>query len=173
MGMKSGLFIYHLMAVLLSGFALWSMGHERNEKATGVGAWVLPVVLAIATAAILLMVSPGRRVELWVIGIVVGLAAGLGAGTIVHVNKDFERRLVRLHRTWDGIAATVLLFLLALARIISSDFTSRRSSNSGLLGAIAAFLAAYLLARAITLYFYTAPRTIHLDMVRGERAPLE
>ncbi|MBS0548283.1 MAG: hypothetical protein JSR24_11070 [Proteobacteria bacterium] len=171
--MKSGLFIYHLTAVLLSGFALWSMRHERNEKATGVGTWVLPVVLSLITAAILLMVSPGKRIELWVIGIVVGFGAGLGAGTIVHVNKDFERRLVRMHRTWDGIVATTLLFLLALARIISSDFTSRQSSNSGLLGAIAVCIAAYLLGRALSLYFYTAPRTIHLDMVRGERAPLE
>lgn len=165
------LFLFHLVAVLLAGFAVWSMRHERSEKATGRGAWVLPVVLAIATAAILLIVSPGKRVEFWMVGIGVGLAIGLGAGTIVKVNMDFERKLVRVHRTWDGMGAAALLLLLAVARIIASDLTKRQSTNSGLLGAIAAFLAAYLFGRALTMYFFNARRTIHLDMIQGQKAP--
>ena len=32
----------------------------------------------------------------------------------------------------------------------------------------AAFLAAYLTGRVVTLLFYSAPKTIHLDMIRGE-----
>jgi hypothetical protein len=45
----------------------------------------------------------------------------------------------------------------------------RPSGKFGVLGAAAAFVAAYLTGRFITLQFYTAPKSIHLDMVRGER----
>jgi len=169
--MKSALLLYHLAAVLLAAAALWSMRHERHERATGRGTWVLPVALVTATAAILLIVSPGKRVEFWIVGIAVGFVVGLGAGTVVSVNMDFERKLVRVHRTWDGVGAAALLLLLAVARIIASDLTKRQSSNSGLLGAMGAFLAAYLCGRALSMYFYNAPRTIHLDMIRGERTP--
>jgi len=169
--MKSALLLYHLAAVLLAAAALWSMRHERHERATGRGTWVLPVALATATAAILLIVSPGKRVEFWIVGIAVGFVVGLGAGTVVSVNMDFERKLVRVHRTWDGVGAAALLLLLAVARFIASDLTKRQSSNSGLLGAMGAFLAAYLCGRALSMYFYNAPRTIHLDMIRGERTP--
>ena len=43
---------------------------------------------------------------------------------------------------------------------------NRPSGKFGVLGAGAAFLAAYLTGRAITLWFYTAPQTIHLDMTK-------
>ena len=41
------------------------------------------------------------------------------------------------------------------------------------LGAIAAFLAAYLVGRVITMRYYTAPRSVHLDMVQGEKPKTE
>ena len=56
-----------------------------------------------------------------------------------------------------------------LARIVTSDVLDRAHGKFGVLGAAAAFLAAYLTGRAITLHFYTAPKSIHLDMVRGQR----
>jgi hypothetical protein len=55
--------------------------------------------------AILLIVSPGKRFELWTVGIVAGFAIGLVMGTTPTVIKDFARELVRANRTWDGIAA--------------------------------------------------------------------
>jgi len=124
---------------------------------------------AIVTAAILLIVSPGKRFELWTVGIVAGLAIGLVMGTTLKVIKDFARQLVRANRTWDGVIAAALLLLLALARVVTSDLMDRQSGKFGVLGAAAAFLAAYLTGRAVTLHFYTAPKSIHLDMVRGQR----
>ena len=68
--------------------------------------------------------------------------------------------------------ATPSPVLLALARVVTSDLMDRQSGNFGVLGAAAAFLAAYLVGRGITLHFYTARRSLHLDMVRGQgRAP--
>ncbi len=168
--MKSVFLVYHLVAVLLAAIALWSMRHELNEKATVRLAWVVPPALAVVVAAILLIVSPGKRFELWAVGIALGLAIGLGAGTILKVNKDFERKLVRVHRAWDGVGAAALLLLATLARVVSSDVVTRQSGKFGVLGASAAFLAAYLVGRAISMYFYNAPRTIHLDMIWRERA---
>jgi hypothetical protein len=63
----------------------------------------------------------------------------------------------------------VLLLLLTIARVITSDLMDRPSGKFGVLGATAAFVAAYLVGRVITVLFYTAPKSIHLDMVRGER----
>jgi hypothetical protein len=54
-------------------------------------------------------------------------------------------------------------------RLVTSDFTGRQSGGYGVLGALAALLAAYLVGRVITFQFYTAPRTIHLDMFRGQK----
>jgi hypothetical protein len=45
----------------------------------------------------------------------------------------------------------------------------RTPGKFGVLGAAAAFLATYLTGRAIPLHFYTAPKSIHLDMIRGQR----
>lgn len=162
--------VSHLAAVLLAALALWSMRHELTEKTTIRLAWALPPTLAVVVAAVLLIVSPGKRFELWTVGIVAGLAIGLGVGAMLKVNKDFERKLVRVHRTWDGVSAAALLMSAALARVVSSDLMTRQSGKFGVLGAAAAFLAAYLSGRAIAMYCYTAPRTIHLDMVRGERS---
>ena len=125
--------------------------------------------MAVAVAAILLFVSPGKRTELWTVTSYAGLAVGLGAGLLPKVNKDFGMKLVRVHRTWDGITAAALLLLLALARVVTSDLMTRQSGKFGVLGAAAAFFAAFLVGRVITLHFYKAPRTIHLDMVRGEK----
>lgn len=168
----SPLFIGHIAAVLLAALALWSMRHELRETAAAGFEWALPPALATVVAALLLVVSPGKRFELWTVGIGLGFVLGLAAGTMVRANKDFALHLVRVARTWDGVAATGALLLLALARLISSDLTERRSGGFGVLGAAAAFLAAYLVGRVITLYFYTAPRSIHYDMVRGRNPHL-
>jgi hypothetical protein len=122
----------------------------------------------VVVAAILLIVSPGKRFELWTVGIAAGFAIGLVMGTTPRAIKDFARGLVRIDRAWDGLAAAALLLLLTLARIVTSDLMDRPSGNFGVLGAAAAFLAAYLVGRAITLHFYTARRSLHLDMVRGQ-----
>ncbi len=161
--------LLHFAAVLLAAVTLWSMRHELSEKpATRLG-WALPPVLAVAVALILLIVSPGKRWELWTVAIVSGLIFGLGAGVILKVDKDFERKLVRVQRAWDGVGAATLLLLLAVARFVTSDLMLRHSQKFGVLGAIAGFLACFLCGRVITLRYYTAPRSIHLDMTRGQR----
>ena len=161
--------VLHRAAVLLAALALWSMRHELTERAATRLEWALAPAFAIVAAAILLIVSPGKRFEFWTLGIAAGLAIGLVMGTTLKVIKDFARQLVRANRTWDGVIAAALLLLLALARIVTSDVMDRAHGKFGVLGAAAAFLAAYLTGRAITLHFYTAPKSIHLDMVRGQR----
>ena len=167
--MKNVLLLAHLAAVLLAALTLWSMRHELSERAATRLEWGIPPVLAIIVATVLLVVSPGKRFELWVVGIAAGFAVGLVMGTTPRAIKDFVRGLVRINRAWDGVAAAALLLLLTLARVVTSDLMNRPSGNFGVLGAGAAFLAAYLTGRSITLYFYTAAKSIHLDMVRGER----
>jgi hypothetical protein len=167
--MKTILVVCHLTAILLAALALWSMRHELTERAATRLEWAVPPALAVVVAAILLIVSPGKRFELWTVGIVAGLAIGLVMGTALTAIKDFARGLVRVHRSWDGASAAALLLLLTLARFVTSDLMDRPSGKFGVLGAAAAFVAAYLAGRFITLQFYTAPKSIHLDMVRGER----
>lgn len=167
--MKTVFLLAHLTAVLLAALALWSMRHELSERAATRLQWVIPPALSVVVAAILLIVSPGKRFELWTLGIVVGLAIGLVMGTTLVVIKDFARELVRPNRTWDGVAASVLLLLLTIARVITSDLMDRPSGKFGVLGATAAFVACYLVGRVITVLFYTAPKSIHLDMNRGQK----
>jgi hypothetical protein len=171
--MTISLLHYHVAAVLLAALALWSMRHELAETAANRLEWALPPVLAVVVAAILLIVSPGKRTELWTVAIYAGLAIGLGLGLLLKPNKDFGLKLVRVQRTWDGVGAAALLLLLALARFVTSDLMARQSGKFGVLGAAAGFLAAYLVGRVITLHFYKAPRTIHLDMVRGEKPKID
>ncbi len=161
--MKS-LIYFHLVAIVLAAICLWQLRRELAERPAGGAGWAVPPVLSIVVAAILLIVSPGKRFELWAIAIVVGLVVGLGAGLILSAVKDYERRVVRVQRTWDGVGAASLLLFLTLARLVTSDFMNRQSGKFGVLGASAAFLAAYLSGRAITTWFYTARRSIHLDM---------
>lgn len=159
----------HVLVVLLAALCLWSLRHELVERpASGVG-FTVPPALAILVAAALLIVSPGKRVELWVIAIILGFAAGLGMGVILTAVKDYERRVVKVQRTFDGFGAAALLLLLAIARLVTSDLMTRQSSKFGVLGAAASFLAAYITGRAITIWWYTAPRTIHLDMTEDGR----
>jgi len=164
--------VAHLAAVLIAVLILWSMRHEYTEKATPSFRWAIPPALAVVVAAILLIVSPGKRFELWTLGIAAGFAIGLVMGTTPRAIKDHARGLVRIDRAWDGLGAAALLLLLALARVVTSDLMDRPSGNFGVLGAAAAFLATYLVGRGITLHFYTALKSLHLDMVRGQgRSP--
>jgi len=164
--------ILHLVALLLAAIALWSMRHELSEKAASRFEWALPPLLALIVAAVLLIVSPGKRFELWIVGIVSGFAIGLIAGTMLKVEMDFAQKLVRTGRpTWDGVAAAALVLLLTVARLVTSDLMNRSSGKFGVLGAAAVFLAAYLAGRLITVLAYSAPKSIHRDMVRG-RNPL-
>jgi len=166
--MNAILLVAHLAAVLLAALTLWATRHELCETASNRFEWLLPPMLAVATAAVLLIVSPGKRFELWAVAIALGFAIGLGAGMLPTAIKDFSLELVRIKRTWDGTIAAGLLLFLALVRFVTSELLARKSGGYGVLGAAAAFLAAYLTGRVITLLFYNAPRTIHLDMVRGE-----
>ncbi|TAJ37789.1 MAG: hypothetical protein EPO55_17670 [Reyranella sp.] len=163
----SGL-VFNLAAMLLAALALWSIRHELTEKATMPLAWTITPALAIVVAAILLIVSPGKRFELWVLAIVIGLGLGALMGLTLKLNRDFGLGLIRVPRTWDGAAAAALLLLLALARLVTSNLMNRQSGKFGVLGAAAAFLAAYLVARYIVARFYKSPRAIHLDMRLGE-----
>ena len=168
---NSPFLIWHLAAVAMAAFALLSLRHEITGKAASRLEWALPPLLALAVGGVLLFVSPGKRSELWTIAIMAGMAIGLGAGLLLKVDTDFERKLVRVHRTWDGVGAAALLLALALTRFITSDVMARPSGRYGVLGAIAALLAAYLVGRVVTVRYYTAPKAIHLDMVRGVRPP--
>lgn len=163
----SVLLLSHLAVVVLAALALWSLRHEFTEKATTRLEWAYAPVLAVVVAAALLIVSPGKRYELWVAAILGGLVLGAAMAMTLKINQDFGRKLIRVPRTWDGLAAAALLLLLALARFVTSNLVTRQSGKFGVLGAAAAFLAAYLAARYIVARFYKAPRAIHLDMNRG------
>jgi hypothetical protein len=165
--MNSLLIIYHLAAVVLAAFVLWSIRHEITEKAATRFDWAVPPALAVVVAAVLLIASPGKRFELWLAAIAGGLVIGAGVGAILKVNQDFGHNLMRIPRMWDGAGAAALLLLLALTRFVTSDLMGRQSGKFGVLGAAAAFLATYLLARYLVVRFYKAPKSIHLDMVRG------
>jgi len=77
------------------------------------------------------------------------------------------QQLLRVPRTWDGAGAAALLLVLTLARFVTSQLMVRESGKFGVLGAAAAFLAAYLAARYVVARLYKVPRAIHLDMIRG------
>lgn len=165
--MKSVVPLFHLAAVGLAGFALWSIRYEITERAMPRRVWAIAPALAVAVAAILLIVSPGKRFELWVAAIFIGLVLGAGAGALLKINQDVGQNLLRVPRTWDGAGAAALLLLLALLRFVTSDLIGRQSGKFGVLGAAAAFLGAYLAARYLIARFHKAPRAIHLDMIRG------
>jgi hypothetical protein len=165
--MTSVLFVAHLAAVLLAALALWSMRNEIGGKAATRFEWLLPPVFAVLAAVVLLVVSPGKRPELWLAVIVAGLAVGAGVGAILKVNQDHGRELIRVPPTWDGAGAAALLLLLALVRFVSSSLMGRQSSGFGVLAAAATFAATYIAARYVVVRFYKAPRSIHLDMTRG------
>ena len=165
--MNAVVLLAHLAAVALAALALWSIRYELNEEATTRGAWMVTPALAIVVAAILLIVSPGKRYELWVAAIAAGLAIGAIAGAMLKINQDIGQGLLRVPRTWDGASAAALLLLLALARVVTSHLMNRESGKFGVLGAAAAFLAAYLAARYLIGRFYKAPRAVHLDMIQG------
>jgi len=165
--MMGVLFMAHVAAVLLAALALWSMRLEIGGKAATRLEWLLPAVFAVLCAVVLLVVSPGKRPELWLAAIVGGLVVGAGVGAILKVNQDHGRELIRIPPTWDGAAAAALLLLLALVRFVSSSLMGRQSSGFGVLAAAATVLSAYIAARYVVVRFYKAPRSIHLDMTRG------
>src|SRR5471030_2368184 len=171
--MNVDLFLWHLAAVLLAALALWSMRYEFTEKPATRLDWALPPVLAVVVAAVLLIVSPGKRTELWTVAIYAGLAIGLGVGVILKVDQDFAQKLVRVRRTWDGVIAAALMLLAALARFVSSDLMGRQSAKYGILCGAAGFLAAYLCGRVITLRYYKARQSKHINMVRGEKPKID
>ena len=165
--MMSVLFLAHLAAVLLAGLALWSMRFEALGKAASRLDWLVPNALAVLAGLVLLIVSPGKRPELWLAAIVAGLAAGAIAGALLKVNQDHGRRLIRVPPVWDGVGAAGLLLLLAVVRFVTSSLMARQSGGFGVLAAAAMFLATYLAIRFIVVRFYKTPRSIHLDMTRG------
>jgi hypothetical protein len=161
-------FISHLAAMLLAALALWSMRNEFTGKAATRLDWSFPPAFAVLAALVLLIVSPGKRPELWIATIVAGLAIGAAAGAMLRVNQDHGRGLIRVPPAWDGVGAATLLLVLASVRFVTSSLMGRQSGGFGVLAAGATFLAAYLAARFIVVRFYKAPRSIHLDMVRGQ-----
>jgi hypothetical protein len=130
--------------------------------------WVLPPALAVVPAAVLLIVSPGKRFELWAIAIAAGLRSAWPRERCRGPSRISRSSWCAIKRTWDGTIAAALLLLLALVRFVTTELMGRQSGGYGVLGAAAAFLAAYLTGRVITLLFYNAPKTIHLDMIRGQ-----
>jgi hypothetical protein len=167
-GVTGVLFSAHLAAVLLAALALWSMRYEFSGKAMTRLDWSVPPAFAVLAALVLLIVSPGKRFELWAAAIVGGLLVGAAAGAMLKVNQDHGRRLIRVPPAWDGAGAATLLLLLAVVRFTSSSLMGRQSSGFGVLAGAATFLAAYIAARFIVVRFYKTPRSIHLDMVRGQ-----
>ena len=72
---------------------VWSLRHELTKRPTGPMGFATPPILAMVTALLLVGVSPGKRVDFWVVTLLAGLVVGAGAGMILKVDKDFERRL--------------------------------------------------------------------------------
>lgn len=77
------------------------MRHELTGKAATRLDWMFPPALAVLAAVVLLIVSPGKRLELWVAAIAAGLA--LGAGAMLRVNQDHGHGLIRVPPAWDGM----------------------------------------------------------------------
>jgi hypothetical protein len=167
------LIVWHLAAVGLAALGLWLTRHEWRATAATRLDWALPAMLAIAVAVILLGVSPGKRIAFWVLTVGVGGALGIGAGallgTLHQLERDTGHDLLRIQRTWDGAAAAFVLLLLALTRFLSSDVFQRHSAGFGVLGALAALLAAYLTARLITVKVMARWRAAYANMARGEK----
>lgn len=167
------LFIFHLAAVALAALALWQTRHEWSETAATRIDWAIPAVLAIVVAAILLGVSPGKRIMFWFdtigTGGLLGGMAGLWLAKYHHLERDTGHDLLRMRRTWDGAGAAALMLLLALVRFVTSDLLGRHSAGFGVLGALTAFLAAYLVGRLITLKIIARFRAPYANMTRGDR----
>lgn len=165
--MKATLFA-HLGAIVLAALAVWAMRQEVTAKAAPRRAWATAPVAAVLVAVILLVVSPGKRFELWAAAIVGGVALGAVAGMLLKVNQDFGHKLIRVAPAWDGMAAAAALLLLAVARFVSSDLMTRRSGKFGVLAAAATFLAVYIAVRYLVMRFHKAPNAMHLDMSPGQ-----
>lgn len=161
--------LLHVAAMVLAATALWATRHEISERARTRLGWMVAPALAVASAALLLIVSPGKRPELWAIAIGVGFVAGLGAGAILRGERDFAQKLVRAYRTWDGVGAAALILILAVVRFVSTDLMHRPSGGFGVLGAAAAFLAFYLVGRVVTLQLYASQNFMHYDMEPGQK----
>ncbi len=166
--MKSLTLVLHLLAIVTAAWCLWSMRHELTKRPTNRMGFAIPPILAVVTALLLMGVSLGKRLDFWLLTMLAGFVVGIGAGMILKVDKDFERRLVRVWRTYDGVAAGGLLLLLAIARFITTDVMGRVSQGFGVLAGTAAFLAAFLVGRVVSLRYYTARKAIHLDMKRRD-----
>lgn len=160
------LVVLHLLAIVTAALCVWSLRHELNKRPTGPMGFALPPILAIVTALLLMGVSLGKRLDFWALTLGAGFVVGLAAGLILKVDKDFERRLVRVWKTYDGVAAACLLLLLAIARFVTTDLMGRHSQGFGVLAGAAVFIAAFFVGRVITLRYYTARKSIHLDMKR-------
>lgn len=167
--MKSLNLVLHLLAIATAAGCVWSMRHELTKRPTTRTGFAIPPILAVATALLLMGSSFGKRIDFWLLTLLGGLVVGLGAGMILKVDKDFERKLVRVWRTYDGVAAGGLLLLLALARFVTTDLMGRVSQGFGVLAGTAVFLAAFLVGRVVSLRYYTARKAIHLDMKRPTR----
>lgn len=166
--MKSLTLVLHLLAIVTAAWCLWSMRHELTKRPTNRMGFAIPPILAVVAALLLMGVSLGKRLDFWLLTILAGFVVGIGAGMILKVDKDFERRIVRVWRTYDGVAAGGLLLLLAIARFITTDVMGRVSQGFGVLAGTAAFLAAFLVGRVVSLRYYTARKAIHLDMKRRD-----
>lgn len=166
--MKSLTLVLHLLAIVAAAWCLWSMRHELTKRPTNRIGFAIPPILAVVTALLLMGASLGKRLDFWLLTMLAGFVVGIGAGMILKVDKDFERRLVRVWRTYDGVAAGGLLLLLAIARFITTDLMGRVSQGFGVLAGTAAFLAAFLVGRVVSLRYYTARKAIHLDMKRRD-----
>jgi hypothetical protein len=172
-GLGEMLFTLHLAAVGLAALALWLTRHELAETAATRLDWALPAAIAIVVAAILLGVSPGKRIAFWVLTVGTGLAlggiAGLLLGKLNHLERDTGHDLLRMQRTWDGAGAAGLLLLLASTRFVTTDLLGRHSAGFGVLGALAALMAAYLSARLITVKVVARWQAAYANMARGEK----
>lgn len=166
--MKSLTVVLHLLAIVTAAWCLWSMRHELTKRPTNRMGFAIPPILAVITALLLMGVSLGKRLDFWLLTMLAGFVVGIGAGMILKVDKDFERRIVRVWRTYDGVAAGGLLLLLAIARFVTTDVMGRVSQGFGVLAGTAAFLAAFLVGRVVSLRYYTARKAIHLDMKRRD-----
>lgn len=164
--MKSLNLVLHLLAVVTAAWCMWSMRHELTKRPTTQLGFAIPPILGVVTALLLMGASLGKRLDFWLLTIGAGFVVGIGAGMILKVDKDFERKLVRVWKTYDGVAAGALLLLLAIARFVTTDLMGRVSQGFGVLAGSAAFLAAFLVGRVISLRYYTARKAIHLDMKR-------
>ncbi len=154
----------YLLAIVLAVLCLLSLRFELAKRPATPIELTRPALYAAASALLTMAAAPVWRFELWAVTLLAGLIAGGAAALTLRVDTDFERNLVRVWKTRDGIAAATILVALGVASLIFAQLLGRQPRSLGVIAAGSVFIGAYFAGRLTVLRKYVARRAIHLDM---------